>query len=191
MTPFELFDEWYDEAKASEPSDPNAMAVATATKEGRPSVRMVLFKDHGPDGFVFYTNTLSRKGEELAENDRAALCIHWKSTYKQVRIEGPVVQVTAAEADAYFASRERTKQLAASASLQSQELESRDLFEGKIRELDKLYATGALPRPPHWTGYRVIPRCIEFWEGTQERMHHRRLFTDEGNGVWAETLLYP
>ena len=191
MNPFDLFDEWYEEARASEPSDPNAMAVATATAEGRPSVRMVLFKDHGPDGWVFYTNSLSRKGEELAQNDRAALCIHWKSTYKQVRIEGPVVQVTAAEADAYFASRERTKQLAASASLQSQELPSRDLFQGKIDELDKLYENGQLPRPPHWTGYRVIPRCIEFWEGTQERMHHRRLFTDEGNGRWSETLLYP
>ena len=191
MTPFELFDQWYDEAKASEPSDANAMALATATASGRPSVRMVLFKEHGPDGWVFYTNTLSRKGEELAENDRAALCIHWKSTYKQVRIEGPVERVPDAQADAYFASRERAKQLAASASLQSQELASRDLFEGKIRELDTLYESGQLPRPPHWTGYRVIPRCIEFWEGTQERMHHRRLFTDEGNGRWIETLLYP
>ncbi|MBW0145731.1 pyridoxamine 5'-phosphate oxidase [Sphingomicrobium clamense] len=191
MNPFDLFNEWYEEAKASEPSDPNAMAVATATAEGRPSVRMVLFKDHGPDGWVFYTNTLSRKGEELAENDRAALCIHWKSSYKQVRIEGPVEQVTDAEADAYFASRERSKQLAASASLQSQELESRELFEAKVDELDKLYCDSDLPRPPHWTGYRVIPRCIEFWEGTQERMHHRRLFTDEGNGRWSETLLYP
>lgn len=191
MNPFDLFDEWYAEARASEPSDANAMALATATAAGRPSVRMVLFKDHGPDGWVFYTNSLSRKGEELAENDRAALCIHWKSTYKQVRIEGPVRQVSDAEADAYFASRERAKQLAASASLQSQELASRDLFEGKIRELDKLYEAGQIPRPPHWTGYRVIPRCIEFWEGTQERMHHRRLFTDEGNGRWSETLLYP
>lgn len=190
MNPFQLFDEWYAQAKASEPSDPNAMAVATATPDAIPSVRMVLLKDHGPEGFVFYTNLESRKGDELTANPRASLCFHWKSTYKQVRIEGRIEQVSDAEADAYFASRSRAKQLAATASRQSRPLPAFEKFEQEIAALDAKYAGRDLPRPDHWSGVRVIPDQIEFWEGTQERTHHRRLFVRDGDG-WREGLLYP
>ena len=190
MNPFQLFDDWYAEAKASEPSDPNAMALATATPDAMPSVRMVLLKDHGPDGFVFYTNMESRKGDELTANPRAALCFHWKSTYKQIRIEGRIEQVSDAEADAYFASRGRAKQLAATASDQSRPLASFEAFEEKVAALDAESADKEMTRPDHWTGVRVIPDTIEFWEGTQERMHHRQLFVREGNG-WRVGLLYP
>ncbi|WP_260483377.1 pyridoxamine 5'-phosphate oxidase [Sphingomicrobium flavum] len=189
--PLSLFDAWYQEARTSETSDPNAMAVATATRDAVPSVRMVLLKEHGPEGFVFYTNLGSRKGEELAANPRAALCFHWKSTYKQVRIEGPITLVSDAEADAYFASRERSKQLAAIASQQSRPLPSYDVLEDKVAALDALHAEKRPPRPAHWTGVRVIPDRFEFWEGTQDRMHHRRLLLADGHGGWAETLLYP
>ncbi|MCM8558488.1 pyridoxamine 5'-phosphate oxidase [Sphingomicrobium sediminis] len=188
MDPFRIFEEWYEEAKASEPRDANAMVVATATSDGAPSARYVLFKDHGPGGFVFYTNLESRKGLELATNPRAAIAIHWKSTYKQVRIEGPVEQVDDATADAYFASRGRDKQLAASASQQSRELPSEDLFEARIEELDKL---DVLSRPAHWSGLRVIPERIELWEGNESRTHHRRLFVKQEDGSWTESLLYP
>lgn len=191
MDPMALFDKWYDEARARETSDPNAMALATADVAGRPSVRMVLMKSHGPEGFTFYTNLLSRKGHELVVNPHAALCFHWKSTYKQIRIEGPVEPVEDAQADAYFASRGREKQLAASASKQSRPLPDRALFEERIAALDEEYAGRELPRPPHWGGYSVRPMAIEFWEGSDDRMHHRQLFTRTPGGDWSRTLLYP
>ena len=190
MDPFPLFDEWFAEAKANEPSDPNAMALGTATKDGRPSVRIVLLKEHGPDGLIFYTNKHSRKGEELGANPHAAATFHWKSTYKQVRIEGPIEELPASANDAYFHSRDRDKQLAAAASDQSRPLPDRETFLTRIKTLEKQYPSGDLPRPDHWGGYRIVPERIEFWEGTQTRMHHRRLFVRSGED-WHEGLLYP
>ena len=191
MDPFPLFDEWFAEAKAFEPADPNAMALATADADGRPSCRIVLMKQHGPDGIVFYTNKESRKGAELSTNARAAATFHWKSTYKQVRFEGLVEDVTDARADAYFASRGRDKQLAASASDQSRPLDDRQTFLDRIAELETRHPEGDLPRPAHWGGYRLVPDRIEFWEGTQERMHHRQLFERQPDGSWQCGLLYP
>jgi pyridoxamine 5'-phosphate oxidase len=188
--PLALFDEWLAEARASEPNDPEAMALATATKDGRPSVRIVLLKGHGRDGFVFYTNQLSRKGAELAENPRAALLFHWKSLRRQVRVEGPVGTLSAAEADAYFASRSRDSQLGAWASDQSRPLETRALFEQRYEEMRGKFEGGDVPRPPHWGGYRVTPETIEFWTDRPHRLHERRLFTHTPGG-WRQGLLYP
>ena len=188
--PFQLFDQWFAEARASEPSDPEAMALATADAAGRPSVRMVLLKGHGPGGFVFYTNDTSAKGQQLAANPRAALLFHWKSLRRQVRIEGPVDRVPSAEADAYFASRSRDSQLGAWASDQSRPLESRQLFERRFEEMRHKYEGRDVPRPAHWGGYRVIPERIEFWTDRPHRLHERRLFVRDGEG-WIEGLLYP
>jgi len=188
--PFQLFDQWFAEARASEPSDPEAMALATADAAGRPSVRMVLLKGHGPGGFVFYTNDTSAKGQQLAANPRAALLFHWKSLRRQVRIEGPVDRVPSAEADAYFASRSRDSQLGAWASDQSRPLESRQLFETRFEEMRHKYEGRDVPRPAHWGGYRVIPERIEFWTDRPHRLHERRLFVRDGEG-WIEGLLYP
>jgi pyridoxamine 5'-phosphate oxidase len=188
--PLALFDEWLAEARASEPNDPEAMALATATKDGRPSVRIVLLKGHGRDGFLFYTNQLSRKGAELAENPRAALLFHWKSLRRQVRVEGPVGILSAAEADAYFASRSRDSQLGAWASDQSRPLETRALFEQRYEEMRDKFEGGDVPRPPHWGGYRVTPETIEFWTDRPHRLHERRLFTHTPDG-WRQGLLYP
>jgi pyridoxamine 5'-phosphate oxidase len=188
--PLALFDEWLAEARASEPNDPEAMALATATKDGRPSVRIVLLKGHGRDGFLFYTNQLSRKGAELAENPRAALLFHWKSLRRQVRVEGPVGTLSAAEADAYFASRSRDSQLGAWASDQSRPLETRALFEQRYEEMRGKFEGGDVPRPPHWGGYRVTPETIEFWTDRPHRLHERRLFTHTPDG-WRHGLLYP
>ena len=188
--PFQLFDEWFAEATASEPSDPNAMALATADQDGRPSVRIVLLKEHGGDGFVFYTNQRSRKGEELAHNAWAALLFHWKSLRRQVRIEGPVGLVSCEEADAYFASRSRDSQLGAWASNQSWPLASRAEFEGRYEEMKAKFEGNNVPRPPHWGGFRVAPDTIEFWTDRPHRLHERRLFKRDGK-VWSEGLLYP
>ncbi len=188
--PFALFDAWMTEARQSEPNDSNAMALATADAEGRPSVRMVLLKGHGPAGFVFYTNQESRKAGELAENAHAALLFHWKSLRRQVRIEGPVSRVSDAESDAYFASRHRDSQLGAWASEQSRPLDSRDTFEARFAEMKARFDGKEVPRPPHWGGYRVTPERIEFWQDRAHRLHERRVFTPEGNG-WREGLLYP
>ena len=188
--PHLLFEEWLAEARLSEPNDPEAMALATADKSGRPSVRMVLLKGHDERGFVFYTNSLSRKGGELAENGQAALLFHWKSLRRQVRIEGPVEPVAAAEADSYFASRSRESRLGAWASDQSRPLDSRSTFEGRYRQLVEDYRDRDVPRPPHWWGYRVTPERIEFWLDRAHRLHERRLFLREAGG-WAEGLLYP
>ncbi len=188
--PLVLFDSWFAEAIDSEPDEPNAMAVATANGDGRPSLRMVLLKAHDENGFVFYTNQQSRKGADLAENAQAALLFHWKSLCRQVRIEGPVSRVRDEEADAYFATRARDSQLGAWASDQSRALESRETFEARFAEVKARYKGREVPRPAYWSGYRVFPRRIEFWQAREHRLHERRLFTREGDG-WSEGLLYP
>jgi pyridoxamine 5'-phosphate oxidase len=188
--PFALFDQWFAEARAVEVNDPEAMALATAGADGQPSVRMVLLKGHGPDGFVFYTNEQSAKGEQLSENPRTALLFHWKGLRRQVRVEGAVERVPGDEADAYFASRGRDSQLGAWASDQSRPLDQRATFERRFDEMAQRFEGGDVPRPPHWGGYRVIPDRIEFWRDREHRLHERRLFT-RGDGGWSEGLLYP
>ncbi|MDK2757341.1 MAG: pyridoxamine 5'-phosphate oxidase [Blastomonas fulva] len=188
--PFALFDEWYGHARETEINDSNAMALATADAAGYPSVRMVLLKGHGPDGFVFYTNYEGRKGGELLANPNAALLFHWKSLRRQIRIEGPVEPVDDATADAYFASRSRDSQLGAWASDQSRPLPERAIFEQRFAEVEARFAESQVPRPPHWSGFRVVPQRIEFWEDRDHRLHHRRVFTRTSTG-WDEGLLYP
>ncbi|MBN2971207.1 pyridoxamine 5'-phosphate oxidase [Roseomonas aeriglobus] len=188
--PISIFDTWLREAEAGEPNDPNAMALATADAQGRPSVRMVLLKGHDDRGFVFYTNRESRKAGELAENVHAALLFHWKSLRRQVRVEGPVTRVTDAESDAYFASRGRASQLGAWASDQSRPLDDRSTFEARYASMEQRFDGQDIPRPPHWGGYRVAPDVIELWEDRPGRLHHRRLFTRTDSG-WSEGLLFP
>ena len=188
--PLALFDEWFAEARASEPNDPEAMALATAHADGRPSVRMVLLKGHGPDGFVFYTNEHSAKGEQLRENPRASLLFHWKSLRRQVRVAGAVEHVAAEQADAYFASRSRDSQLGAWSSDQSRPLESRPVFEQRYEAMKQRFEGRLVPRPPHWGGFRLIPEQIEFWTDRPHRLHERCLFVRQGEG-WTEGLLYP
>lgn len=189
--PFAIFDAWFAEAQATEPNDPNAMALATATPDGHPSVRMVLLKGHGPDGFVFYTNFHSRKGGELAANRNVALLFHWKSLRRQIRIEGTVAEVTAAEADAYFASRHPESRLGSAASDQSRPLPDRQVYLDRVDALRQQYPEGNVPRPEHWSGYRVTPLAIEFWQDRDYRLHERRRFVRDGTGGWTSTLLYP
>lgn len=188
--PFALFDSWYAEARESEPNDPDAMALATARPDGAPSVRMVLLKGHGPEGFTFYTNLDSRKGAEIAANAHAALLFHWKSLRRQVRVEGTVDPVGDAEADAYFATRARDSQLGAWASFQSRPLDSRATFEQRFEDASRRFEGEAVPRPPRWGGFRLRPEKIEFWSDRPHRLHERRLFTATANG-WSEGLLYP
>ena len=188
--PFALFDAWFAEARASETNDPEAMALATACADGRPSVRMVLLKGHGPAGFTFYTNEHSAKGEQLSINANAGLLFHWKTLRRQVRIEGRVDRVSDSDADAYFASRARDSQLGAWVSEQSRPLDSREHFESRFEEAQRRFEGAKVPRPPYWGGYQVIPDRIEFWCDRPHRLHERRLFTREGNG-WRESLLYP
>ena len=188
--PLALFDAWFAEAKASEPNDPEAMALATADAAGRPSLRMVLLKRRGERGFTFHTNAESRKGEELLANRHAALLFHWKSLRRQVRIEGVAERVADEEADAYFATRSRGSRLSAWASDQSRPLPSRQQFEERYREAEQRFEGAEVPRPAYWTGFRVYPESIEFWSDREFRMHERRLFVREGDG-WSEGLLYP
>ncbi|MDQ2878848.1 MAG: pyridoxamine 5'-phosphate oxidase [Pseudomonadota bacterium] len=188
--PFALFDTWLAEAQAGEPNDPNAVALATADANGRPSVRMVLLKGHDARGFVFYTNRESRKAGDLGANAHAALLFHWKSLRRQVRIEGPVSLASDTESDVYFASRSRDSQLGAWASDQSRPLADRDTFEARFADVTARFDGKDVPRPPHWGGYRVTPERIEFWQDRAYRLHERRLFTRAANG-WSEGLLYP
>lgn len=195
--PFDQFAAWMAAAEASEPNDPNAMALATSTAEGRPSLRMVLLKGvdgaavgHAGRGFVFYTNLESRKGGELAANPWAALCFHWKSLRVQIRVEGPAVPVSEAEADAYFASRARDSRIGAWASQQSRPLEGRFELETRIAKFAARYGLGEVPRPPHWSGFRVVPERMEFWRDRPFRLHDRLVYhrTDDG---WRTERLYP
>jgi pyridoxamine 5'-phosphate oxidase len=188
--PFTLFDEWLAIALRAEPINPTAMCLATVGRDGRPAARMVLLKGHDRSGFVFYTNTESDKGRELAADPRAALCFYWRTVGLQVRIEGDVVPVTAAEADAYFATRERGSRIGAWASAQSRPLASREALERRVAELEAQYRDAAVPRPPHWSGYRVVPERLEFWRDRPDRLHDRQLFVRHSDG-WTETRLNP
>ena len=188
--PFEFFGRWFQEASASEPSDANAMSLATADADGRPSVRIVLLKDVDPGGFTFYTNTLSRKGRELAANPHAHLNFHWKSLRRQVRIDGAVEPVTPAEADDYFAVRPRASQIGTWASFQSQPLDDRATLEGRVAEFSAKFEGGDVPRPPHWSGYRVVPSRIEFWQDRANRLHERYIFDRDGSG-WVRSMQCP
>lgn len=190
--PLALFQEWFDAAKASEPNDANAMALATADDTGFPDVRMVLLKGVSFKGFDFYTNAESRKGSQLARNPVAALCFHWKSLRRQVRVSGPVFNVTDEEADAYFHSRAKDSQIGAWASQQSRPMEGRFELEKRIAGYAAKYGIGTTPRPPHWKGYRVVPTRIEFWRDRPFRLHDRLEFTRvNANDAWARARLYP
>jgi pyridoxamine 5'-phosphate oxidase len=190
--PFRLFAAWLEDATAKEPRDPTAMTLATVDPEGMPNARMVLLKGVDERGFVFYTNMESQKGRELDRDPRAALVFHWKSLNRQIRIRGTVEKVTAAEADAYFASRSRMSQIGAWASKQSSPLESRMAFEKAVAVYGAKYAIGAVPRPPYWFGYRIVPLVMEFWHDRPFRLHDRIEFRRaEPSGRWNKTRLYP
>lgn len=198
--PWALFATWMAEAEASEPNDPNAMALATAGADGLPDVRVVLLKGVDARGFVFYTNVDSAKGDELRENPQAALVLHWKSLGRQVRARGPVTRVTPEEADAYFASRARNSRLGAHASRQSRPLADRATLEREVEALAERYGEGPVPRPENWTGFRIAPVSIEFWQNGAFRLHDRVRFTRDGEtsggetsgcGIWRGARLYP
>lgn len=188
--PFSLFKQWLAEAEKTEPNDPNAMALATVGVDGRPSVRMVLLKGIDARGFAFYTNLGSRKGRQLAATSRAGLCFHWKTLRRQVNVEGPVVPVDDAEADAYFASRDRRSQIGAWASKQSQPLEGRFELEARVAKFAAKFHVGPVPRPEFWSGFRVVPDRIEFWEDRPFRLHHRLVFHREA-AKWRTETLFP
>lgn len=189
--PFDLFSSWFAEAAKSEPSDPNAMAMATVDSQGMPNVRIVLLKEFSPKGLVFYTNLESRKGEELSANPRVALVLYWKSLNRQIRVRGLAEAVSAEEADVYFASRPHEAQIGAWASRQSRSMETSQSLKDRIVEMEKLYI-GEVPRPQHWGGFRVIPLEIEFWANRPFRLHDRLVFRRREPGAsWASSQLYP
>jgi pyridoxamine 5'-phosphate oxidase len=188
--PFARFEAWMAEASKSEVNDPNAVCLATSTPDGRPSARMVLLKGIDPRGFVFYTNLESRKGGELAANPNAALCFHWKTLQRSVRVEGPVEPVSDAEADAYYASRHRSSRIGAWASQQSRPLEGRFALEKRVAEFTLKFGLGEIPRPAFWSGFRVLPERIEFWQDMPFRLHERNVFLKDGEG-WRTETLYP
>ena len=188
--PFALFADWFSDAKRKEPNDPNAMALATADVTGLPDVRMVLLKDFDAEGFVFYTNLESAKGLQIGANPQAALCFHWKSLRRQIRLRGAVVPVSPDEADAYYASRARDSRIGAWASKQSRPLESRFALEKAVAKEAARFGLGPVPRPPHWSGFRLKPRHFEFWRDRPFRLHDRLVFDLRETG-WAATRLYP
>jgi len=190
--PIALFGEWLAEAEESEVNDPNATAVATVDEDGLPDVRMVLLKEFDERGFVFYTNFESQKGREILANPKAAMCFHWKSLRRQVRVRGPVSVVSDEEADAYFASRARGSRIGAWASKQSRPLESRFALEKEVARVAAKYPLGEIPRPPYWSGFRIAPVYIEFWKDGAFRLHDRAVFRRGGEGEpWTRTRFYP
>ena len=188
--PFDEFTLWFDQARASEPSDFDAVALATARSDGRPSVRMVLMRSYDRRGFSFYTNLDSRKTHEMADNSFAAMCFHWKSTNRQIRIEGSVSLVDDIEADAYFASRPYESQIGAWASKQSQVLDQRSILEARVTKYEQRFLDGQVPRPDFWSGYRLLPDNFEFWDRRPHRLHDRTLYSRDGDG-WRYVKLYP
>jgi pyridoxamine 5'-phosphate oxidase len=192
LDPFALFEEWFEIARVNEPNDPHAMALATADAEGLPDVRMVLLNVRDERGFCFFTNFESDKARQLHANPKAAMVMHWKSIRRQVRLRGPVEVVTPAEADAYFASRARGSQIASSVSDQSRPLESRALLAARVAERTAQVGEGAIVRPPHWSGFRIVPLAMEFWKDGEFRLHDRVRFTrNTPEGEWSRMRLYP
>ncbi|KJH71852.1 pyridoxamine 5'-phosphate oxidase [Aliterella atlantica] len=189
--PVQQFKKWFEQALAAQLPEPNAMTIATATKDGKPTARMVLLKDFDDRGFVFYTNYESHKGQQLTENPQAALVFWWAELERQVRIEGQVTQVSAQESDEYFHSRPFNSQLGAWVSNQSQEIASYEVLEQRLAQLQAKYAEQVIPRPAHWGGYRVIPREIEFWQGRPSRLHDRLLYLQQSNRSWLVKRLSP
>ncbi len=189
--PFTHFETWFTEAKGSEPNDPNAMALASVDKDGLPNLRMVLMKDIGADGVVFYTNFESAKGRELLGQSKAAALFHWKSQRRQVRFRGPISVVSDAEADAYFASRPRDSRIGAWASAQSRPLAGRFDLEAAVAKYAAKFAIGEVPRPPHWSGFRLAPQSVEFWADRPFRLHDRLVYHRDGNSGWRTERLYP
>jgi pyridoxamine 5'-phosphate oxidase len=195
--PIEQFALWYEEAQRAHLPEPDAMTLATATRAGRPSARMVLLKGFDERGFVFYTNYQSGKGRVIEANPRAALILFWAELHRQIRIEGTVAHVSDAESDAYFRSRAKGSRIAALASNQSEVLENRDQLDARVAELTQKYGAGDgvgdddVPRPAHWGGYRVVPETIEFWQGRRDRLHDRLLFMRRSDGAWSITRLFP
>jgi pyridoxamine 5'-phosphate oxidase len=189
--PFRLFAAWMDEAAKSEPNDPNGLALATVDADGMPNVRMVLLKGFDEQGFVFYTNFESAKGKEILSSMKAAMCFHWKSLRRQVRVRGDVRIVSDEEADAYFATRHRSSRIGAWASKQSRPLESRFALEKAVAEYTLKFAVGDIPRPRHWSGLRLVPKTIEFWQDRPFRLHDRVLFSRAAGDGWEKTRLYP
>ncbi|SMC91467.1 pyridoxamine 5'-phosphate oxidase [Rhizobium sp. RU36D] len=190
--PFALFAQWLKDAEASEINDPNAVALATVDADGLPNVRMVLLKDYDQRGFTFYTNFESQKGQEILGQKKAAMCFHWKSLRRQVRLRGAVEVVSDAEADAYYATRARGSRIGAWASQQSRPLEGRFALEKAVAEYTARYAIGEIPRPPHWSGFRIMPTSIEFWHDRKFRLHDRMEFRREtADGPWSKVRMYP
>lgn len=190
--PFALFTSWMADAKASEPNDPNAMSVASVDEDGMPNVRILLLKDFGLDGFTFYTNFESTKGQEILASKKVALCFHWKSLKRQVRIRGGVTQVTEAEADEYYHSRPRGSQVGAWASSQSRQLSERSELEDLVNQYEEKFGDGVIPRPAHWSGFKLAPTSIEFWHDRPYRLHDRIIFERASSSDdWTTKRLYP